>query len=147
MASENSQESKNFKQILHTLNTNLKSLESAYNYDIKKIKKTSHKRTKVINAGITKDELLPDNLAEFLKLEKGTLLPRSKVTSLVYKKLQELGLYSKTNGKILRTNNEVTKLFGVPTSVNNSNDANDKNGFNFYNLNKYIKNAYPLQNE
>jgi hypothetical protein len=39
----------------------------------------------------------------------------------------------------LRVNKETSELFGVPMSINNSNDSKDKNGFNFCTLQKILR--------
>jgi hypothetical protein len=42
---------------------------------------------------------------------------------------------------VFRTNKEVSELFNIPMSVNESINYRDEKGFNFCNLQKYIKNA------
>jgi hypothetical protein len=129
---------------LRLLSNSFKGLESAYNYDVKKVAKSTRKRTKGKKTGFAKPKLVPDALAELIEVEQGTELTGPEVTRKVWDQLAKRGLISKDDGKLFRTDKTVSKVFNVPTSVNKINDSKDKvNGFNFYNLQKYVKNAYP----
>jgi chromatin remodeling complex protein RSC6 len=65
-----------------------------------------------------------------------------EITKQVWKQMKERGLTYENDKRVFRTNAEVSKLFNVPESVNNSTTYNDlENGFNFCNLQKYIAHA------
>ena len=55
--------------------------------------------------------------------------------------LKARNLISKDDGRVFRTNKEVTDVLGVSEKVNESNSHKDKYGFNFCNLQTYIANA------
>ena len=136
------EEMKVVRDKLQSLNNNLKSLESAYNHDIKKVQKTTRKRTKGKKTGFAKSKLVPDKLAEFIEVAVGTELTGPEITSKVWDQLKKRKLIAEEDGRVFRTNKEVTEVFGVPKSVNKSVDYKDTaNGFNFYNLQRYISNA------
>jgi len=59
----------------------------------------------------------------------------------VWDQLKQRELFYEKDKRVFRTNKEVSELFGVNKSVNNSTDHRDKEGFNFCNLQSYIKNA------
>lgn len=140
------EEMKNVKEKLHTLSSSLKSLESAYNHDMRRVAKTTKRRVKVKKTGFAKQKLVPDKLADFIKVARGTEMSGPEITKNVWKQLQERNLCTADDKRVFRTNKEVTELFGVPTSVNKCKDYKDRvNGFNFYNLQRYIKNAYPRE--
>ena len=124
------------------LSVTLKKLESAYNADVKKIKKTKPKRNAPHKlTGFAKPKPVPDKLAKFIGVNAGTELAGPAVTKLVWAQLKEKGLTYEGDKRVFRTNPEISELFNVPKSVNKSTDHKDKTGFNFCNLQKYIANA------
>jgi hypothetical protein len=78
---------------------------------------------------------------KFLNIDKDTLSPPI-ITKLFYDKLLNSNLIYEKDKRVFRTNSEITKLLGVPESVNNSVDYNDPDGFNFITLQKYLSNIY-----
>jgi hypothetical protein len=124
------------------LTLNVKKLEAAYKHDIKRAALKKHKRTGEYKpVGFAKPTAVPAPLATFLGIAPGTLLPGPKITSLVWDQLNSRNLLCEDNNRMFRTNAEVTKIFGVPPSVNKSTSHEDKNGFNFTTLQTYISKA------
>ena len=88
-------------------------------------------------------------LAGFIGVDSGAELSGPEVTKKVWAELKNRNLtYQgdekkgvKGDQRVLRVDDEVSKLFNIPMSVNKSVDHKDANGFNFGNLQKYIKNA------
>lgn len=136
------EEIKSVKIMLRTLDTNLKNLENVYNQDIKNAKKTAKKQKREKKSGIVKPKIVPDKLADFIEVQKGSELTRTDVAKKVWEQLRKRGLISDDDKRVFKTDKVITDLFGVPTSVNKIKDCHDKKGFNFYNLQSYIKNAY-----
>jgi len=64
-----------------------------------------------------------------------------QITSKVWGQLKERELTYTEDKRVFRTNDEISKIFGVPKSVNKSTTHNDPNGFNFCNLQRYIAHA------
>lgn len=110
--------------------------------DMRNAKKTTKKKRGNKKTGFTKPEVVPENLAKFVGLPKGTVMPRTELTKEVYKKIKERKLYYEEDNRVLRADKEIQKLFNLPENVNNSIDAKDKNGFNFFNLQTYIARCY-----
>lgn len=81
--------------------------------------------------------------AEWLDVEDGSLLTGPEISKKFWSKIKELNLQG-DDKRVFRTNDEISEIFGVPASVNNSNNPNDVNGFNFRTYQKYIK--YALEN-
>lgn len=122
--------------------SHLKKLESTYVSDLKKAyhskksRKTNNKPT-----GFIKGVEVPKKLAKFIGVETGTVLSTPEITKKVWAELENRGLQYENDKRVFRTNKEVSDVFGVPKSVNKSFDHKDKEGFNFCNIQKYIKNA------
>lgn len=136
------EEIKKIREQLHSLNSNLKKLESAYNFDIKTTIKNSKKITRIGKTGFAKAKPVPDKLAKFIGVAPGIELTSPEVTKKVWYQLKERGLCYIGDNRVFRVNSEVSKLFNVPITVNKSTNHRDITGFNFYNMQKYIVNAY-----
>lgn len=127
---------------LGNVSMSLKKLESAYNADIKKVKKTKQKRNgSHVATGFAVAKPVPEKLAKFIGVNPGTELTGPEVTKKVWSQLKEKGLTYEKDKRVFRTNAEVSELFNVPKSVNKSVDHKDKAGFNFCNLQTFIANA------
>jgi chromatin remodeling complex protein RSC6 len=131
------------KEHFNTLHIQMKKLDAAYKHDIKKYSQRKHKRnTNYVATGFAKQVELPEYLAKFIGYDSGTLMSGPEITKQVWKQMKERGLTYENDKRVFRTNAEVSKLFNVPESVNNSTTYNDlENGFNFCNLQKYIAHA------
>lgn len=130
------------KEGLQTVIKTLKKLESSHNHDIKKTKKSKQKRNGPHKpTGFAKPQKVPEKLAKFIKVTPGSELTGPALTSKVWDQLKQRELFYEKDKRVFRTNKEVSDLFGVNKSVNSSTDHKDKEGFNFCNLQSYIKNA------
>lgn len=137
-------EIKSVRETLSNLSSSLKKLESAYNHDIKKVKKSRPRRKNGEHkpTGFIKTKPVPKKFASFLGVKEGSEMSGPSITREVWKQLKERNLVSEKDKRVFRTNKEVSELFGVPLSVNKSDDHTDvKKGFNFCNLQTYIANA------
>lgn len=135
-------ELKLMREKFQSLSSTLKKLDAAYRYDIKRVRKHKQKRNGAHKpTGFAKPQVVPDKLAKFIGVKPGDELTGPEITSKVWKQLKERDLTYEKDKRVFRTNKEVTALFNVPASVNDSKDHRDKEGFNFCNLQKYIANA------
>jgi len=133
---------KALKEGLQLFGGALKKMESAYNHDIKKTKKHKQKRNGPHKpTGFAKPQKVPSKLAKFIKVEAGSELTGPDITSKVWDQIKDRGLTYEKDKRVFRTNKEVSELFDVPKTVNNSTNHRDEKGFNFCNLQRYIKNA------
>lgn len=124
-----------------SLSTLVKKLETAYAHDVKKVSQRKQKRHGEYKpTGFAKESPVPNPLASFIGVQAGTLLSGPDITKKIWEQLQIRGLQH-TDARVFRTNAEVTKVFGVPASVNECTKHDDPNGFNFCNLQKYIARA------
>lgn len=125
-----------------TLTLSLRKLESAHRAEIKSVRKHKQKRNGQHKpTGFAKPQVVPEKLAKFIGVKSGAELTGPEITSKVWKQLKDRNLTYEKDKRVFRTNKEVTALFNVPASVNNSVDHRDENGFNFCNLQTFIAHA------
>jgi hypothetical protein len=138
------------KELLKSVSDRLKKLQSVHKSEVKKMKTKKSKRSENHKpTGFARLRPVSNKLAGFLGVDQGTELSGPAITKKVWAELKNRNLtYQgdekkgvKGDQRVLRVDDEVSKLFGVPMSVNKSVDCKDANGFNFGNLQKYIKNA------
>lgn len=142
MMSQLTHESTVLKNFSTQLKNILKELEKS-NKELEKLK-NKKSRTKNTNkensqsSGITKPVAISNDLADFLKVPHGELVPRNEVTKGVSEYVRKYELFDPTNkqkflldskpeGKVL------WKLLGEPTE-----------GVTYFNLQRYLKNHYIL---
>ena len=139
---------KTLKDMIYVAAKQLKALETAYNYDIKKTKKNKQKRLVPHKpTGFAKPQKIPKELAKFIGVPSGTELTGPKLTSKIWDQLKARKLTYDKDNRVFRTDDEVSALFKVPKSVNKSTYHRDDNGFNFCNLQRFIKNAFPKKED
>ena len=114
----------------------------------KEIKKSQNKQgqKKNIKTGFVKASQVPDNIAEFLGLEKGTMIPRTKVGSLIMTEFKNRNLLYSKDKRIIIPDNDVYKLFPklkVTTEI--STDPKDPNGLNIFTFQTHLANCYNIK--
>jgi hypothetical protein len=139
------------KELLKSVSTSLKKLQATHKADVKKMKTKKSKRSGEHKpTGFARTRPVTGKLADFLGVQSGAELSGPEITKKVWAELKSRNLtYQgdekkgiKGDQRVLRVDDEVSQLFNIPKSVNKSTDCTDKeNGFNFGNLQKYIKNA------
>ena len=120
----------------------IRNLVKLHKKELKNSKKKKTNSKKKDKTGFTKPSIVPDNLANFLGLQKGTVISRTELTGLLCKEFNKRNLYHQNDRRIIIPDEEVRKLFNLPKTAEKSSDPKDKNGLNFYNLQKYIANCY-----
>ncbi len=93
-------------------------------------------------SGFAKPMVIPPKLAKYIGHETGTVMSRTDITKEIYAQLKKRKLYYDKDERVLRADAETKKLFDLPSTVNDSVDPKDPNGFNFFNIQKYIANCY-----
>ena len=131
---------KNMKQI----KTDIKKINIQYNNEILKVSKNNNKKKRLGNkqTGFGKINILPNDLADLISVNHGTEMSRPEFTKNFYKTLISKNLIYEKDKRILRVDDQISKILNIPMSVNNSIDHKDKNGFNFYNVQKYIAKCF-----
>lgn len=124
-------------------------LKQIYNIHTKYVNKVESKKRKTNNSpkGFNSGRAVNGKLAIWLGVDEGTQLCGPEISKLFWKKIKESNLQSDIDGRVFRTNKEVSQIFGVPQSVNKSIKSNDINGFNMRTYQKYIKYALEHHNE
>lgn len=135
-------ELKDIKDRQSGLTLTLRKLESAHRAEIKSVRKHKQKRNGQHKpTGFAKPQVVPEKLAKFIGVKGGSELTGPEITSAVWKQLKSRNLTYENDKRVFRTNKEVSALFNVPSTVNNSVDHRDEHGFNFCNLQTYIAHA------
>lgn len=121
-------------------------LGKMYENDINKAIKT--KNGKLERAGgINTKKKVPDKLAEYIGIDKGTEMSRPEVAKEIHAVLNQRGLKDKNNRKIMRADKETMKVFGLDDYVNTVEDPDDLKGFTFRTLPTYIAKIYKEYSE
>ena len=108
--------------------------------EIKRHIKTKVKRVRApgqSNHGFNAPGLVSDELADFLRLERGCLLRRPQVGSLISKYANANGLKDPANGSIFLPDAALKKILGP--AVYPVKKESDLNGYSIFNLQKYLK--------
>ena len=121
----------------------IQNLIKLHNKEIKlsqKYKPATKTKTKT---GFTKSSRVPDKIADFIGIERGTFLPRTKVTSQLMEEFKKRNLLYSKDKRIIIPNNEVRNLFSdLPESKVFSNDPKDPNGLNIFTLQTHLTSCY-----
>jgi hypothetical protein len=138
------------KKLMHNLHTSIKKLQAVHKSELKRAKVKKSKRSeKHKPTGFARLRPVVGKMAEFIGVESGTELSGPEITAKVWSVLKSRGLThkgdkakgEKGDQRVLRVDKEVSELFFVPMSVNKSTLPDDEEGFNFGNLQFYIKQA------
>ena len=108
--------------------------------DVKKHIKRKSKKVRATgssNHGFNAPGLITDELADFLGMERGSLLRRPQVGSLISKYANENGLKDASNGSIFLPDKSLKKILGP--AVFPIKKESDVNGYSIFNLQKYLK--------
>jgi len=111
----------------------------------KPVKRKNKSKTPRMPTGFGKQMAVP---AEFKKLFniKEDEIPRTSISRLLHDYLKTHNLKDSKDKRVHRVNDALAETFGFSTEqvkyMNDSNDSKDKNGFNFYNVQNYIKAIY-----
>jgi|TARA_B110000259_G_scaffold47274_2_gene55062 chromatin remodeling complex protein RSC6 len=83
-------------------------------------------------SGFAMPSLLSDELYEFLKIEKGTKVPRKDVTRKINEYIKENELRDEADKRNIRPNKELHKIF----------KSDDSNKITYFNLQSYLKHHF-----
>jgi hypothetical protein len=111
----------------------------------KPVKRKNKSKIPRMPTGFGKQMAVP---VEFKKLFdiKENEIPRTSISRLLHDYLKNNNLKDAKDKRVHRVNDALSETFGFTTEqvkyMNESNDSKDKNGFNFYNVQNYIKAIY-----
>ena len=133
---------------LSTLKSNLKKFHK--NTTKQFVKMNKHKKNNGqprSPTGFGKPCFVPLSLRSLLQLKDDECVTRPCVTKKLYGYIQTNSLYSTTDKRLIRVNDQLsTALQLTPQEVkdiNSSSSVSDKQGLNFYNIQKYVARLYP----
>lgn len=113
------------------LMADLKELMNIHKKEIKLVSKSGNRSNSGKNSGFNKPEIVPLSLRKLLNIDD-EMLPRSKVTGLMYKYFTDNKMYNSKTKKEIIPNNKIKKIFGMT----------DDDVITFYNLQTWLKKVY-----
>jgi len=113
------------------LSKDLKELISMHKKEIKLTKKSGNRSNSGKHSGFNKPEPVPPPLKKLLKIEDD-MLPRSKMTPLMYQYFKDNKMYNTKTKREIIPNEKIKKTFGMK----------DGDVINFFNLQTWLKKIY-----
>lgn len=129
--------------------TAMKKLKASYDHDLTAALKSRRVRRNGATppTGFVKKVALRKELADLINVEENTMMAIPEYTRRFCAMMKENNLRYEKDGRIFRPNERIRKVFNLPESVNESTNHRDENGFNLYNLQKYISNVNKQRNQ
>jgi hypothetical protein len=139
------------KKQMQELHSCIKKMQAVHKSELKKARtKKSRRSDKKNPTGFARLRPVPAKMAEFIGVPSGTELSGPEITKKVWAVLKQRDLtfsdeeakkkgLAKGDQRVLRVDKVVSKLFHIDESVNASINSDDYDGFNFGNLQFYIK--------
>jgi hypothetical protein len=132
---------------LSTLKSNLKKYHKNTTKQLVKMNKNKRNNGQPrLPTGFGKPCFVPSSLRSLLELKEDECVTRPSVTKKLYSYIQTNSLYSTTDKRLIRVNDQLsTALQLTPQEVkdiNSSNSVSDKQGLIFYNIQKYVARLY-----
>lgn len=113
------------------LMNDMKELMILHKKEIKMSAKTGNRSNSGKHTGFNKPEPVPASLKKLLKI-KEEMLPRSKITRLMYQYFTDNKMYNSKTKKEIIPNEKIKEIF----------DMDDNDVINFYNLQTWLKKVY-----
>ena len=124
----------------------IKKLNNVHKSELKKASNRKRRANAKPTGFATKKEIR-GKLADWLKVENGTMMTGPEISSNFWKRIREEGLQYEDNKRIFRANKEVADIFGVDMKLaNKSTDPKDANGFNMRTYQTHIAHALANNN-
>ena len=124
----------------------IKSLMKLHKKEMKNAKKNKRTKNVKTKTGFTKPTIVPNKLADFVGVDHGTEMSRTKLTKLISDEFKKRNLGYEKDKRVIIPDDEVKKLFNLSDDAVKSRDPKDKNGLNFYTLQKHIAHCYNTAN-
>ena len=133
---------------LSVLRSNLKKHYKLTSKQLQKMNKGKRQNTNPRSpTGFGKPCFVPSTLRTLLKLGDDECVTRPCVTKKLYGYIQTNSLYSTTDKRLIRVNDQLSKALQLTPQevkdINSSSSVSDKQGLNFYNIQKYVARLYP----
>ncbi len=133
---------------LSTLKSNLKNYHKNTTKQLVKMNKNKRNNGQPrLPTGFGKPCFVPSSLRSLLELKEDECVTRPSVTKKLYSYIQTNSLYSSTDKRLIRVNDQLSTALQLSPQevkdINSSNSVSDKQGLNFYNIQKYVARLYP----
>jgi hypothetical protein len=111
----------------------------------KPVKRKNKSKVPRMPTGFGKKMAVPVEFKKLFDIQENEI-PRTSISRLLHDYLKNNNLKDAKDKRVHRVNDALAETFGFTTAqvkyMNDSNDSKDKNGFNFYNVQNYIKAIY-----
>jgi hypothetical protein len=111
----------------------------------KPIKRKNKSKSPRMPTGFGKHMAVPSEFKKLFNIKEDEI-PRTSISRLLHEYLKTNDLKDSKDKRVHRVDSALAETFGFTTAqvkyMNESNDSKDKNGFNFYNVQNYIKAIY-----
>jgi chromatin remodeling complex protein RSC6 len=133
---------------LSVLRSNLKKHYKLTSKQLQKMNKGKRQNTNPRTpTGFGKPCFVPSSLRTLLMLKEDECVTRPTVTQKLYSYIKENLLFDKDDKRLLRVNDNLSNALQLSAqevkSINTSMSIKDKQGFNFYNIQRYVARLYP----
>lgn len=123
----------------------IKCLIKLHKKELKKARKEKKPRNVKAKTGFAKPTTIPNKLADFVHIARGTEISRIKLTKLISDEFKKRNLRYEKDKRVIIPDEEVKKLFNLSDETVNSRNPKDINGLNFYTLQKHIAGCYKTE--
>lgn len=136
-----------FIKTLKEFKLNIKKMEKSYIHDMNYLnKRKRHRKMNGKPTGFNKPRLIPDKMAELIKIPKGTQMSGPQYTKKFYDYIKENKLHKNDTLKIFRINKEIQNAFDLTNEqvkiMNESTNDRDPNGFNFTTIQRFFSKEF-----
>jgi len=119
--------------------------ERAMKYMNKPVKRKNKSKSPRMPTGFGKNMAVPVEFKKLFDIQENEI-PRTSISRLLHDYLKNNNLKDVNDKRVHRVNDALAETFGFTKEqvkyMNDSTDSKDKNGFNFYNVQNYIKAIY-----
>ena len=124
----------------------LRELIKLHKKELKQAQQTKPNKKSTIKTGFVKPSVVPDNIADFLGIERGTMIARTKVGSLLMNEFKKRNLLYAKDKRIIIPNNDIYKLFPkLKVTDKISTDPKDPDGLNLYTFQTHLSDCYNIK--
>jgi len=133
----------NLVRKLKLVESDLKNIRVLYQKEVRENNKRNKQKKPRKNGnterhGFVREVEISDELAQFLKLPKGSLMARPQVTKAISLYVKEHNLANQENKTIFKADKDLKKLLGEPRYLINKKKPELGNGYSYFNLQTHL---------
>jgi hypothetical protein len=123
----------------------IRELIKLHKKEIKNIQKHKPTKKQKEKKGFTKPSKVPDKIADFIGVSRGSLMARTKVSSLLMDEFKKRNLLYSKDKRIIIPDYDTKQLFpNLKITSEVSTNPKDPNGLNVYTLQRHLTDCYNI---